>query len=157
MLEKFKPIIHVPREEPDCQLIDVLFELRPRYIILWYHWPNDDYTGKPDYEPVILFLKANQLVAIGIRPHTKYKHALRWVTEGSRPVIIFTTAWHGPMINHGRIRDAFAASFSLSAIADKIDDYSLISGIPPPWYITDDANVSVYDYADRMARELGIP
>ena len=64
MLEKFKPIIHVPREEPDCQLIDVLFELRPRYIILWYHWPNDDYTGKPDYEPVILFLKANQLVAI---------------------------------------------------------------------------------------------
>ena len=155
LLTRFKPIIYVPKEDPNCQLIDVLYEVYPNYIILWFHWPNDDYTGKEDYEPVILVFKDQQLVVIGIRPHNKYKHAVRWVAEGSRPIIVFATSWHGPIINHGRVRDALAVGFSLSMVSQRKDDYRLVAGAPQDWYVKADSSMPVYDFANKIARDAG--
>ena len=49
---RFTPIVYLPREGADRQLVEVLADGHQDYVILWYHWPLDDYTGKEDYEPV---------------------------------------------------------------------------------------------------------
>src|SRR2546430_14858905 len=114
LLKMYLPIVHVPKESAGRKLIEVLFEVFPKYVVMWFHWPFDDYTGKADYEPAILFFRGNNLVALGIRPHKKYKHYIRWLTEGMRPVVMFESGWHAPVIGQGSVRGRVTAPFSSS-------------------------------------------
>jgi len=154
-LQANKPVIWVPKEGARRALIEVLYELREKYAILWYHWPFDGYTNQ-DYEPVILFFRSNDLVAIGIRPHTRYKRSTRWLTEIDRPRIIFVTPWHGPMIPTGGPEDIIATAFSQPRISEKNVEYEITQGSPPEWFIADGSVQSVYDYADSIVTELGL-
>lgn len=151
MVERFKPIIYVPKEPTGFQLINVLYEIFQNFAILWYHWPFDDYTEKPDYEPVILVFNDTDLVAIGIRPHENHTYSVRWLTEGTRPVIVFETPWHGPVIFRGAINDGLTAAFTSSLFSDRIDEYDVTEGKPPQWYIKDGTAVEIYEYAEQIA------
>ena len=153
LIERFKPIIYVPKEEAEYQLTKVLYEIYSSCAILWYYWPEDDYTGKPDYEPVILVFKEEQLAAIGIRPHEKYGYTTRWLAEGRRPIIVFTTPWHAPKVFQGKMRDFLTAAFASPVVSRRIEDYQLTREKPPEWYVKDGAKISVYDYADMIIRE----
>jgi hypothetical protein len=150
LAERFKPIVYIPREPPKDQLIDVLFEEREKYSVLWYHWPHDDYTGKEDYEPVILFHPVGELTAIGIRPHMEYKLATRWLTEGPRPVIVFTTSWHGPIVFQGKASDALTAAFMHRSVSIRKESYELVAKKPPEWYVKDGTEISVYGFAENV-------
>ena len=68
-MTRIKPAIWLPKETPERHLINVLFEIRPNYIIYWYHWPKDGYAiigVHEDFEPVILIFKESHVVDIGI-------------------------------------------------------------------------------------------
>lgn len=151
LVEKYKPVIYVPKEPKNAQLIDVLLEIFSTYAILWYHWPFDDYSGKEDYEPVILVFKNDLLIRIGIRPHEKHDYYNSWVTENGKPVIVFTTPWHGPNISRGGLKDSLSGAFAY-LVSDKIIDYELTNSKPPIWYIKDGTDIEIYDYAEQIAR-----
>ncbi len=155
LVERFKPIIYVPRESPGDRLIDVLLEEAEAYSILWYHWPHDDYTGKEDYEPVMLFFLRDGLQAIGIRPHERYRLARRWLTEGNRPIVVFTTAWHGPIVPQGRASDALVSAFMRPSVSTRMHSYELRQGKPPAWYVRDGTDISVYDFAAACLAQIG--
>jgi len=150
---RLRPVIYVPKELPGYELAGVLYESHKCCGVLWYHWPADDATGKPDYEPVILLFAKGQLAAIGTRPHTEYKDTDRWLVERGRPIIVFEFGWHAPKIYRGRVRDALTAAFTHPMVSKPIRDYSLTPGKPPQWYVKDDASISVYDYADQMIQK----
>jgi hypothetical protein len=145
--ERFKPIVYVPREPLEDQLMEVLVEENKEYSVLWYHWPHDDYTGKEDYEPVVLFHPGGGLRAIGIRPHKEYRLSTRWLAEGARPIIVFTTAWHGAIVFQGKTSDVLTSAFMNRAVSIIKEDYDLIAGRPPEWYVKDGTDTSVYDFA----------
>jgi hypothetical protein len=153
-VELFKPIIYVPREPKEDLLSEVLIEPADEYSILWYRWPHDDYTGKEDYEPVVLFHPQAMLEAIGIRPHEKYKVAKRWLSEGVRPIVVFVTAWHGPIIYQGRAGDALTGAFMHPSISIRMDAYDTRVGRPPEWYVKDGTEISVYDFAAEISSGL---
>ena len=73
LVERFKPIVYVPKETDDAKIIEVLYEIFENYAVLWYHWPYDDYENREDYEPIILVFRNDLLVRIGTRPHKKYR------------------------------------------------------------------------------------
>jgi len=152
LVEKFKPVIYVPKESKEAQLVDVLCENFTKYSILWYHWPFDDYEKHEDYEPIILFFNNDILIAIGTRPHKRHEFYESWVAENGRPVIVFTTAWHGPNIPSGRIRDFLSNAFSSSLIAEKKIDYDLSKKSPPVWFVKDGTKTKIYDFADEVAK-----
>jgi hypothetical protein len=154
LAERFKPIIYVPREPPEDQLIDVLAEETTRYSILWYHWPHDDYTGKEDYEPVVLFHPRGELQEIGIRPHERYKLAKRWLAEGPRPIVVFTTAWHGPIVFQGRASDTLTPAFMHPSVSIRKERYDLTSRKPPEWYVKDGMDKSIYEFAAKAVAQL---
>jgi len=122
--------------------------------VLWYHWPHDDYTGKEDYEPVVLFYSQEGLVAIGIRPHERYKLTKRWLTEGPRPIVVFTTAWHGPIVFQGRAADAITPAFMHPSVSIRMADYDLKPGRPPIWFEKDGTDVSIHDFAAHASSRL---
>jgi hypothetical protein len=154
-IEKFIPIIYVPKQsEKKYFRSDVLCEIFPIFAVLWYHWPEDDKTRKADYEPVILIFRSDSLVAIGIRPHKEYKYATKWLTEGSRPVIVFQSSWHAPIINTGSFRDTLTPVFTSSLFSDKITEYNLVYRKPPRWYIKDGTETDVYEYAKQLANNI---
>ena len=156
LLSQHKPIIHIPREGPSRELIDVTYELREKYAILWYHWPFDDYSGRADYEPVILFFDGAELKGIGIRPHTQYKQTESWQEVDNRPVIQFFLPWHGPIILKGGVVDPILGRLKWSRTSKRVQDYPISEGSPPDWFISDGTDLPVYEYANSVARELGI-
>jgi hypothetical protein len=125
MVEKSKPVVYIPRERDGYKLVDVLYELFSTYCILWYHWPRDDYTPKADYEPIILVFQGGTLVAIGTRPHQKYKTHYKWISEKSRPVIVFESAWHAACVPQGSIRDSITRHFSMTRFSIKKEAYDI--------------------------------
>jgi len=149
LLEKIKPIIYVKKEKDSRKLKDVLYEKLENYYILWYHWPFDGHlTKREDYEPVILIIKNENLVEIGIRPHNIYQHSATWLTERGRPVVLFTTAWHGAAIDQGE----FLHGIYKKHRAERIEDYTPMEGPPPEWFISADAGQSVQDYAKSLIK-----
>lgn len=141
------PIIYIKKEKDSKRLKEVLYEKYDNYYILWFHWPFDGYgTGHEDYEPVILIIKNENLVDIGIRPHNKYVHSTSWLTEKGRPVILFTTAWHGATIDQGQPLWVIYKKIR----AERIENYSIKSGTPPEWFIMADSRRSIYDYAQSL-------
>ena len=38
LVERFKPIVYVPKETDDAKIIEVLYEIFENYAVLWYHW-----------------------------------------------------------------------------------------------------------------------
>lgn len=149
LLAKFKPIIYIPNENESRTLKDVIYEKYEKYYVLWYHWPHDGYlTGREDYEPVILIIKKDNLVNIGIRPHNQYQNSTTWITENEKPVIVFVTAWHAPNIDQGQkiLEIAKKPTFS-----KRIQGYVANFGQPSTWFVSADAGRSVYDYADSLS------
>lgn len=148
LLEKFKPIIYIPVENESRTLKEVLYEKFDNYYVLWYHWPYDGYlTGREDYEPVILIMKNDNLVNIGIRPHNVYKNSTNWITEKGRPVIVFYDPWHGSVIDQGQ---RILATAKKSPFLKRVGGYIAKLGSPPSWFISANAGLSVYDYAQTL-------
>jgi hypothetical protein len=151
LVKEIKPAVWVPRERPDRRLKDVLFEVRGDYVVFWYHWPKDGYAITnihEDYEPVILVVKNNRAVEIGVRPHNAYRHSNEWLEHRGRPIIIFRTAWHESVIYNGQPSAAFFANSRFSTF---LETYPITQGIPPPWFTKADSNISVYDYSEALA------
>lgn len=152
LLEKIKPVIYIPKEDQSRTLIDVIYEKRYGYYVLWYHWPFDGYfTDRQDYEPVILIVKNDTLVDIGIRPHYRFSHSRKWESEEGRPVIIFTTDWHGPSIGGSKLVDIFKNPI----FSDRLTSYPLIEGNPPEWSVSAGMPKSIYEYAEELIAGLG--
>lgn len=100
-IQSSKPIIYVFKESRDRSLKETLVESYIDYAVLWYHWPYDGHgptQSRDDYEPVILFFKDNDIYAIGTRPHRRHEFSTNLNRENNRPVIIFDSPWHGPII-----------------------------------------------------------
>ena len=152
LLERYKPIIYIPKEKQSRALIDVIYEKFDRCYILWYHWPHDGYfTGHEDYEPIILFFTDQKLELIAIRPHNKYRNSKTWLTEQGKPIIIFTDPWHGSSIDMGQ------PIFSLikkSPTMKKLSDYPLDKGKPPEWFWAADSGESIYDHIQSIIKLL---
>lgn len=151
ILENIKPVVWLPKENADRLLIDVLFEATMDYFIVWYHWPKDGYAFTnlhEDFEPVILVVRKSRVVDIGIRPHNSYRHSKEWLEIRGKPIVLFRTAWHEPVIYNGQPSASF---FTNSRFSDLMADYSIKEGKPPPWFIKADANMSVYEYAEALA------
>lgn len=148
LLAKFKPIIYIPNEDESRTLIEVIYEKYENYYVLWYHWPHDGYlTGREDYEPVILIIKDGKLANIGIRPHNHYQNSTTWVPEKGKPVIVFTGAWHGPIIDQGQ---RLLAITKRSLFSKRIEGYVANFRKPPNWFVSADAGLSVYAYAESL-------
>jgi len=148
ILKKIKPIIYIPRESESRTLKKVFYEEFPNYYILWFYWPYDGIlTDHEDYEPVIFIMKDDKLVDIGIRPHNRYDHSDFWVQEDSRPIIIFWTIWHGPIIDKDQ---GLMSVYKNPVVSMKITDYEIELGTPPNWFFSADAGKSVYDYAQEL-------
>lgn len=153
LLERIKPVIYVPLELTKFQLIDVLYEKFDSYYILWFHWPFDgpisfDSKGiqHEDYEPVILVHNNHKLLKIGIRPHNRYESSLKWHDESGNPVVIFSTPWHGAIVDTNS-----AIHKTIKKAQKRIPDYTLKQGKPPDsWFFAADATMTVYDYADSL-------
>lgn len=65
LVNKIKPAVWIPKERPERNLIDVLYEAEPSYVIFWYHWPMDGYAlvnPHADYEPVIVVVSRKEVV-----------------------------------------------------------------------------------------------
>jgi hypothetical protein len=135
-------------------LENVLYEIYRSYVVFWYHWPYDDYTGKPDYEPIVLVFQDDILAAIGIRPHQSYKRYHQWTTEKSRPIVIFETSWHAPYIPQLSMRNVIRPFFMTRFSSIKIENYEIKGSKPPGWYIKDGARISVYDFAEHILDNL---
>jgi hypothetical protein len=155
-IKKFMPIIYVPKQNKKKYFRnDVLCEIFPIFAVLWYHWPEDDKTGKPDYEPVILVFNNDSLVAIGIRPHESYKYTTKWMTEGSRPIIVFQSPWHAPMMSKHSILDGLTSTFASRIFSDRITHYNIVlHKRPPQWYVKNGTDKDVYDYAQCIANKI---
>lgn len=157
LLERIKPIIYIPREPQSLQ--NVLYEKFDNYYVLWFHWPSDgiislDSLGltHEDYEPIILVVKDEKLVAIGIRPGNKYEYSLRWSLEDNRPVIVFWTPWHHPIIFNG---EGILESMKKVG-SERRSEYAVTVGKPPDWFLNADSGKSVYDYADEVRSRVSI-
>lgn len=151
LLEKIKPVIYIPKEDASRTLIDVIYEKKDGYYVLWYHWPFDGhFTQRQDYEPVILVVQNNTLRIIGVRPHYSFNHSNNWDSEENRPVVIFTTDWHGPYAGTSKLM----AVFKNSMFSDRLTEYDLKEGKPPEWSVSAGMSKSIYEYAEELVRGL---
>ena len=150
-MNKIKPAVWIPKERPERDLIDVLYEAEPSYVIFWYHWPMDGYAlvnPHADYEPVILVVSRKEVVGVAARPHNRYVHSSEWFEHQGRPVIVFRTPWHEPVIFSGQ---PTAKIFAKKRFSRWLADYPIVRGHPPQWFIKADSGISVYDYAQALA------
>ena len=150
LIQTFKPIVYLPKEGKQRRLVDILYESDNKYAILWFHWPFDDYTNKSDYEPVVLVYRDNLLHRIGIRPHQRYLSYRSWKTEGSRPIVVFHTAWHAPMIQ-GTNWGTLVGLYSTVERSNRLDNYTLKKGRPPEWYNKNGAKKGIYSFANEIS------
>jgi hypothetical protein len=151
-IRRFSPIVYLPKEESERQLIGVLCEIADNYAILWFHWPRDGYFQHPDYEPVILVFRNDVLHKIGIRPHRKYKSYDSWKTVRSRPVIVFEGPFHRAIVaGTGMGAGSVLTFYSKLSRASRLINYDFKMEKPPPWFYMDDTNVDVRDYANDIS------
>jgi hypothetical protein len=150
LIQRFKPIVYVPKEGRARKLVDILYETSDLYAVLWFHWPYDDYTGKRDYEPVVLVFRNDRLHKIGIRPHERYLSYNRWQAEESRPIVVFHTAWHAPMVK-GTLRGTLVSFYSKIERSTRLDKYNIKKGRPPTWYNKNGTDKEVYSFADEIS------
>lgn len=152
---RVKPVIWIPKERPERSLQDVKFEATANYFVFWFHWPKDGYAVTnihEDYEPVILIMKGEEIIDIGVRPHNSYRHSRKWLDNHGRPVIIFRTAWHEAVIFSGQPSARFFAS---PRVSNLLVNYTLEEGAPPEWFIRADSGQSVYSYALELSKARG--
>lgn len=155
LLKKIRPIIYVHKEFPGDELDLVLYEKYEKYYVVWFHWPYDGFVSfdskgygirHEDYEPIILVHEDSKLQNIGIRPSHSYESSEHWNTESERPVIIFWSAWHHPLVDLDKTLHRI-----LKKSHDRMENYPMKEGQPQDtWFLAADSGKTVYEFADSL-------
>lgn len=156
-IQNSKPIIYVFKESRDRGLKETLVESFSDYIVLWYHWPYDGHgptQRDDDYEPVILIFRDENVYAMGVRPHKRHDFSTNLDREHNRPIVIFDSPWHGPIIKTPSSFGNLICSFLNPRFFVKVEEYDLINKRPPKWFVKNDTNKAIYDYADEIKERL---
>ncbi len=104
-----------------------------RVITYWYYWPYDGTKKVDDWEPVVVYTKDGDVVAVATRVHYVWRVDYNPPLNGTHPVVTFGYLYHTPLLQEPVSGwEKVNLPLSYEAPPEDIDPKSIVSLTPDP-------------------------
>ena len=97
---KFLPEAYARSDDQPTKIVVKITTYQDLLVLeYWYYWPYDGFEERDDWEPVVVYVKDDKVVATAFRIHYSWRVILNPPTsENTHVKITFNYLWHTPLI-----------------------------------------------------------